>query len=78
MGSQNHGASAIRDAIVGVCGDVIQELVYGFSGIFCGFGLLRADGAEGGEELVIYGPGVVEQGADDALYAFDARRVQWR
>ena len=38
--------------------------------------LLQAERAECGQEFVVHGPGIIEQGANDALHAFDTGIVQ--
>ena len=57
---QYHVACSVCGAVVGVGGDVVEELVDACVGVLCGGGLLGADGAEGAEELRVNGPGVVE------------------
>jgi len=78
VGGEDHVAGAEGDAVVGVGGDVVQELVDGGIGCFGGGGLFGADRAEGDEELVVDGAGEVEQGADDALDAANAVLVKGR
>ena len=38
--------------------------------------MVRAERAECGQEFVVHGPGIIEQGANDALHAFDTGIVQ--
>ena len=71
MGSQDHGTGTVGDAIGRVRADVVEELGYRTVGVLSGLGLLGADGAEGGKELVVNRTRVVEEGSDDALDAFD-------
>jgi len=69
---QYHVACGVCGAVVGVGGDVVEELVDACGGVMCGGGLLGADGAEGAKELWVDGPGIVEEGAHDALDSLDA------
>ena len=58
-------------AIVGVCCDIVKELVNSYGGVFSGMCLLGADGAKCGEEFVINCAGIIEERTDNALDAFD-------
>ncbi len=71
VSAENHVASAICGAIIGVRGQVIKKLVYGKIGGFSGCGLLGTQGAEGGKEFVVESTWVVEESANDALNSFD-------
>ncbi len=71
VSAENHGASAICGAIVGVCGQEVKKLVHGNIGGFSGCGLLGTQGAEGGKELVVNCTYVVEESTRDALNSFD-------
>ncbi len=72
VGTEYHVTAAICGAIVRDGGKVVKELVDGFGSNIGGSGLLGAQGAEGGKELVVDSWCVVEKGADDALDSFDA------
>ena len=50
---KQHAAGAVCDAVVGVGGDVVQELVDGGASGLGGGSLLGADGAEGDKEFVV-------------------------
>ncbi len=78
MCCKDHGTSSVCDAIGWVGGHIVEELVGCFSCGLCGLGLLRADSTEGHQEFIIHSSRVVEQGADNALYAFDSRSIQKR
>jgi hypothetical protein len=67
VSAENHVASAICGAVVGVCGQVVEKLVHGNIGGFSGFGLLGTQGTEGGEEYVVNCACIVEESANDAL-----------
>jgi hypothetical protein len=71
VSAENHVAGAICDAILWVCGQVVEELVHGNIGGFSGCGLLGAQGAEGGKEFVVDSACVVEESANDALNSSD-------
>jgi hypothetical protein len=71
MSAENHAASAICGAVVGVCGQVVKKLVHGNIGGFSGCGLLGTQGAEGGKEFVVNCTCIVEESANDALNSFD-------
>ncbi len=72
VGTEYHVTAAICGAIVRVGGKVVKKLVDGFGSGFSGSGLLGAQGAEGGKELVVDSLCVVEKDTDDALDSFDA------
>ena len=44
--------------------------------VLCGGRLLQADGAECHQQFVVYGPGIIEEGANNTLDAFDASSIQ--
>jgi hypothetical protein len=71
MSTENHVASAICGAVVGVRGQVDKKLVHGNIGGFSGCGLLGSQGAEGGKEFVVNCTCIVEESAYDALNSFD-------
>ncbi len=71
MSAENHVASSICGAVVGVCGQVVKKLVHGNIGGFSGCGLLGTQGTKGGKELVVNCTCIVEESADDALNSFD-------
>ncbi len=71
VSAENHVASAICGAIVGVRGQVVERLVHGNIGGFSGCGLLGDQGAEGGKEFVVDCICVVEESTNDALNSFD-------
>jgi hypothetical protein len=71
MSTENHVASTICGAVVGVCGQVVKKLVHGHIGGFRGCGLLGTQGTEGGKELVVNCTCAVEESVNDALNSFD-------
>ncbi len=71
VSAENHVASTICGAIVGVHGQVVKKLVHGNIGGFSGCGLLGTQGAEGGKEFVVDCTFVVEESTNDALNSFD-------
>ena len=72
VASKQHVTGAVSNAVVGVGGDVVEELVNGRAGGFSGRSLLGVYGAEGNEELIVDGAAVPEEGANNALDTFDA------
>ena len=79
VGGQGQAAGAEDKTVCRICGDIVEKLVHGGCRICSCCGLLGTDCAEGNEELVVDGPRVVEQSADNTLHAFDARFVEpWR
>ncbi len=68
---ENHVASAICGAVVGVHGQEVKKLVHGNIGGFSGCSLLGTQGAESGNEFDVNGMCVVEESANDALNSFD-------
>ena len=73
VGREDHVAGSVGDAIIGIGGAVVQELVDFVVGAAGGGRLFGADVAESMEEFVVYGTGIVEEGADNALDALDVR-----
>ncbi len=72
VSAENHVAGVICGAIVWVhCKVVNKELVHGNIGGFSCSGLLGAQGAKGGNELVVNRACVVEESANDALNSLD-------
>ena len=71
MGREDHVAGSVGDAIVGVGGTVVQELVDFVVGAAGGRRLFGVDVTESMEEIVVYGAGVVEEGTGNALDALD-------
>ncbi len=71
MSTENHVASAICGAVVGVCGQVVEKLVHSNIGGFNGCDQLGTQGAEGGKELVVNCMCVVEESTNEALNSFD-------
>jgi hypothetical protein len=68
---ENHVASAICGAVVGVCGQVLNKLVHGIIGGLGGCVLLGSQGTEDGKELVVNCTCIVEESANDALNSLD-------
>ena len=78
VGGSNHLAGSIDNAIVGIGGYIVEELVDGERGGFGGGGLFGADGVHGNQELVVDSAAVEEQSANDALDASYAGFVERR
>ena len=47
MCCEDHAAGAVDDAVIGLCGEVVEELVHIRVGEFCGGSLFGANVAEG-------------------------------
>jgi hypothetical protein len=60
VSAENHVASTICGAVVGVRGQVVKKLVHGNIGGFNDCGLLGTQGAEGGKEFVVNSMCIVE------------------
>ena len=54
VGREDHGAGSVEDAVVGVGGEVVEELTEVGLGELGGCGLCGSKVAEGDEDLVIY------------------------
>ena len=63
MCSKHHVASSVPDAIMGIGGDVIKELMDGSRGGFSGSGLLTTDGAESNKKFVVDCMAILEEGS---------------
>ena len=75
VSTENHFAFVVGGAVVRIGGAVIEEMV---DCLFCGFsgvGLASGDGVEGGQNFVVNCTGIVEEGSNDALDAFNT--VLW-
>ena len=71
MGAKDHFAGSEGDAVIGVGCAVIKKLVDFLVGACCGCCLFGAYVTKRVEELVVYCSGVVKQGPNDSLDAFD-------
>ncbi len=72
MSAEYHVAGAVCGAVIRVGGKVVKKLVNCFGGGLSGSGLLGAQCAESGKELVVNCACIVEEGANDALDSLDA------
>ena len=75
---KNHVAGVETKGGIRMGGGVVQELGDGDGGGFGAVVLLGGKGAKGDEHGAVDGPGVVEEGADDFLEAFELSGVEWR
>ena len=71
MGSKDHVAVTIGDAVIMLGRVVVEELFDAGVGDLCVSSLLGDYFAEGVHEFVINRANIVEDGANDALDAFD-------
>ena len=76
VGGEDHGAGLVEDAVVGVGGEVVEELTEVGLGELGGCGLCGSKFAEGDEELVVYCAPIIQEGADDGLDSFDTGVVE--
>ena len=76
MSCEDHAAGSVGESAVGVCGNVVEQLVNGGGCVFGGRGLLGSDFTEGDDELVVDGSSIEEEGANNALDLFDAVIVE--
>ena len=76
MGGKDHGAGTISDSVAWICCDIVEELVDSGGGVLGSMCLLGADGTECGEEFVINCAGIIKEGTDNALDAFDTLIVE--
>ena len=78
MGGGNHVTHSIENVIVGIDGDIIEELVDGQRGGFSGGCLIDTNRADSDQEFVIHSSSVKEKGTDDTLDAFDTSIIKRR
>ncbi len=67
MRCQDHGAGTVGDAIGRIRGNIIQKLGDRVGRVPGGMCLLGAERAEGGQEFVVNGAGIIQQRAKDSL-----------
>ena len=75
---KDHVTRTVGDAIVWVCGNIVEELVDSVSGGLSGRSLLGANDAESNEKFVVDHESVPKEVANDTLDAFYAIRIEWR
>ncbi len=66
----------ISDSVAWICCDIVKELVDSGGGVLSSMCLLGADGTECREEFVINCSGIIEEGTNNALDAFDTLIVE--
>ena len=77
VGGEDHGAGLVEDAVVGVGGEVVEELTDVGLGELGGCGLCGSKVAEGDKELVVYCAPIIQEGANYGLDSFDTSGVKW-
>ena len=77
VGGEDHGAGSVEDAVVGVGGQVVDELTEVGLGDLGGCVLCRSKFAEGEKELVVHCATIKQEGADDGLDTFDTGVVEF-
>ena len=78
VGGKDHAYCKVNDAIVGISGYVVKELVDGNEGGCGGSRLLGSDFAEGHQQFVFEGSCVIEEGPKDFLNAADTKFIKRR
>jgi len=73
---EDHAAGAVEDAVVGIGGAVVEEMIEAGVGGCCGCSLLCAKFAEGMEKFVVHCSCVVKECTHNALNAFDAKGIK--
>ena len=77
VGGEDHGAGSVEDSVVGVGGEIVEELTEVGLGELGGCGLCGSKFSEGDEELVVYCATIIQEGADDGLDSFDTGVVEF-
>ena len=77
VGGEDHGAGSVEDSVVGVGGEVVEELTEVGLGELGGCILCGSKVAEGDEEIVVYCTTIILEGADDGLDLFDTGVVEF-
>ena len=77
VGGEDHVAGSVEDVVVGVGGEVVEELTEVGLGELGGSGLCGCKVSEGDEELVVYCATIIKEGADDGLDSFDTGVVKF-
>ena len=78
MAGKNHGASAVSDAIVQLCGNIVKELVHGVGGGIGGRGFLGTNDTEGDEYFFVNRTALLQEVVNNALDALDVHIVDRR
>ena len=78
LADNNNVASTVGDAIIRVCGNIVEKLVHGMGGGISGHGLLGTNGTEGDKDFVFDRAAVPQEGANNALDALDVHIVDRR
>ena len=75
---KDHIARTVGDAVVWVCGNILDELVDSVSGGLGGRGLLGANGADTNKKFIANCASVPQKGSNNNLDTFDAGHFKWR
>ncbi len=71
MCTKYHVTRSVDNAIIGVCGDVVEERFHKLFRVYCRLSLSCADGIECYQQLVVNSSCIIQEGPDDFLHALD-------
>ena len=77
VSGEDHGAGSVEDSVVGVGGEVVEELTEVGLGELGGCGLCGSKVAEGNKEIVVYCATIIQEGAYNGLDLFDTGVVEF-
>jgi hypothetical protein len=71
MCADNHDSQSVDDAVIEVCGDIVQERFNKLIHVYCCLSLLCAYGIECYKQLIINNLCIIQEGPNNFLNAFD-------
>ncbi len=71
MCAKYHVTCSVDNAIIGICGDVVEEHFHELFHVYCYLSLSCADGIERYQQLVVNSLCIIQEGLDDFLNALD-------
>ncbi len=72
VGGKDHVTCKVADACIGICSNIIKELMTCICHGFRALSLMGRDGTDGWKNGGVNHTSVIEDCADDALHIFDA------
>ena len=72
MRAEYHTTQSVENAIVGVCGNTVQERVNNLSHVYCYLSLSCADGIECYQQLIVDSSCIIQEGSDNFLNMLDS------
>ena len=75
---KDHISHTVCDAIFGIRGNIVYELVESVCSGLGGCVLLVYDGTESNKKFIVDCVSVPQEGTNNTMDAFDASRVEWR